>query len=175
MAGEAGLQKGTKMIVDTKELLEMLHNLDAALKMQSVTANPNHAFIGPSVAELAANKIELLAQEVEQLQRESMELQINEAEVQKINLQPGDVLIVKVKSDEITQASMNGLSEGLKDIFPNNKVVVLATESTGQIDLTIASQSEYPEKVEVKQDCSTVNYCNSCSCGKKEAFERSQK
>lgn len=161
------------MNIATEELIDMLQNLDAALKMQSITANPNHAFIGDSVAGMAAQKIEYLTQRIKELEEENMEIKINEVEAQKINLAPGDVLVVKIKSDELTQASMNGLSEGLKSIFNKNKVVVLATESSGQIDLTIATQSEYPEQV--KEDCSTVNYCNSCSCGKKEAFERKNK
>lgn len=90
-----------------------------------------------------------------------MELKINEVEVQKLNLQPGDVLVVKVRSDEIEGSDIRQLSVGLKDIFKNNKVVVLAVGESGQIDLTIAKESEYPQ----------VNYCTDCSCGKKTAYE----
>lgn len=100
------------------------------------------------------------------------EITFNEVEVQKLNLQPGEVLVVKVRSDEIGEYDIQQLSNGLRKVFPNNKVVVLSVGESGSIDLTIAKGSEYPE--EVKQDCSTVNYCNSCSCGKKESYERSQ-
>lgn len=89
------------------------------------------------------------------------EIKINEVEVQKLNLQPGEVLVVKVRSDEIDQSDIQQLSVGLKDIFKNNKVVVLAVGSEGSIDLTVAKPAEYPE----------VNYCTDCSCGKKAAYE----
>lgn len=90
-----------------------------------------------------------------------MELKINEVDVQKLNLQPDEVLVVKVRSDEIQQSDIQHLSDGLKKIFSNNRVVVLAVGSEGSIDLTIAKQSEYPE----------TNYCSDCSCGKKAAYE----
>lgn len=89
------------------------------------------------------------------------ELKINEVDVQKLNLQPGEVLVVKVRSDEINASDISQLSIGLKDIFKNNKVVVLAVGESGSIDLTIAKEAEYPQ----------TNYCTDCSCGKKQAYE----
>jgi len=89
------------------------------------------------------------------------EIKFNEVDVQKLNLQPGEVLVVKVRSDKIDAASISHLSTGLKDIFKNNKVVVLAVGEEGSIDLTVAKQAEYPE----------VSYCQDCSCGKKAAYE----
>jgi len=35
-----------------------------------------------------------------------MEVKISEVEVQKLNLQPGEVLIVKVRSDEVDAESL---------------------------------------------------------------------
>ena len=87
-----------------------------------------------------------------------MEIKLNEIEVQKLNLQPGEVLIVKVKSDEITMASLEGLSEGIKSYFPNNKVAVLAIGENGAIDLTVVKESGNVES------CATV--CANCNCGK---------
>lgn len=89
------------------------------------------------------------------------ELKLNEVEVQKLNMQPGEVLVVKVRSDEADRASIDNLSAGLKKIFTKNKVVVLAVGSDGQIDLTIAKESEYPQ----------LNYCTDCFCGKKANYE----
>ncbi len=89
------------------------------------------------------------------------EIKFNEVDVQKLNLQPGEVLVIKVKSDDFDQASMQHLGQGMRAIFPNNKVLVLGVEKEGSIDLTIAKGSEYPE----------TNYCNDCSCGKKAAYE----
>lgn len=78
-------------------------------------------------------------------------------------MQPGEVLVVKIKSDEVTQHDIAGLSDGLGQIFTNNKVVVLSVGSEGSIDLTVAKESEYPQ----------VSYCSDCGCGKKEAYENS--
>lgn len=91
--------------------------------------------------------------------------------MQKLNLQPGDVLVVKVRSDEIDQNSIQQLSEGLKKVFVNNKVVVLGVGSEGSIDLTAVAAGVYPDK-EV-ENCSTApkGYCDSCDCGKKAAAE----
>lgn len=90
-----------------------------------------------------------------------MELKLNEVEVQKLNLQPGEVLVVKIKSDDLTQDAMYQLRKGMTAYFPNNKVVVLGIGEEGSIDLTVAKPAEYPE----------VNYCSDCSCGKKAAYE----
>lgn len=90
-----------------------------------------------------------------------MELKLNEAEVQKLNLQPGEVLVIKVKSDDLDGYDIARLSDGLKNFFPNNKVLVMGVSVDGAIDLTIAKGSEYPE----------TQYCQDCNCGKKAAFE----
>lgn len=92
------------------------------------------------------------------------EFKLNEAEVQRINLQPKEVLVVKVKSDEISNQDLEALTKGLRGVFTNNKVVVLAVGSEGSIDLTIAKETEYPE----------VNFCSDCACGKKDAYEGNQ-
>ncbi len=92
------------------------------------------------------------------------EIKINEVDVQRLNLQPGEVLIVKVKSDDINEASLNALSQGFKSILTNNKVVVMAVGSEGSIDLTVAKETEYP----------AVNFCTDCACGKKDAYEGRQ-
>jgi hypothetical protein len=74
-----------------------------------------------------------------------MELKLNEVEVQKLNLQPGEVLVVKVRSDIYDERSIRELGDGLRNIFKNNKVVVLAFDIEGSIDLTTVQGSEYPE------------------------------
>jgi len=72
------------------------------------------------------------------------EIKLLEAEINKVKLEPGEVLVVKVKSDEITQSDMNSLSEGLKAIFVNNKVVVLCCSPKDEISLTAVKQADYP-------------------------------
>jgi hypothetical protein len=65
---------------------------------------------------------------------------------------------------------MSSLREGLMAYFPNNKIIVLGVGENGGIDLTVAQVAAYDEP-KPKVDCSTVNYCDNCSCGKKEAYE----
>jgi hypothetical protein len=90
-----------------------------------------------------------------------MELKLNEAEVQKLNLQPDEILVVKIKSDDLSQDALYQLRKGLTAYFPNNKVLVLGVGEEGSIDLTVAKGSAYPE----------TQYCSDCSCGKKAAYE----
>lgn len=152
------------MNISNEQLIEMLHTLDVALKMQDTLrrGDPNsYAMVGPSVAELAATRLETLLEEIKELEKENMDIKINEVDVQRLDLQPDEVLIVKVRSDEITGDSLNSLSNGFKSLFPNNKVAVLGVGEEGNIDLTVAKGSEYPE----------TQFCSDCSCGKKAAYE----
>ena len=97
------------------------------------------------------------------------EFSLNEIDVRKLNLQPGEVLVVTIKSDELTEDSMYQLRRGLMGYFPNNKVIVLGTGSEGSIDLTVAKAVAYDEPKACGPE--PANYCSDCSCGKKEAFE----
>jgi hypothetical protein len=101
-----------------------------------------------------------------------MEVKLTEVEVQKINLTQGDVLVCTIKSDEITASSMNHLGEQLRTFFPNNKVIVMGVGSEGDIKFTVAKDAAVSD---TKSGCGPepANYCSDCSCGKKEAFERS--
>lgn len=92
------------------------------------------------------------------------EIKFNEVDVQRLNLQPKEVLVVRVKSDDISQYAIEQLGTQLRSIFTNNKVVVLAVGLEDSIDLTIAKETEYPE----------VNFCSDCACGKKDAYEGKQ-
>ena len=88
-----------------------------------------------------------------------MEIKLNEVDVQKLNLQPGEVLVVKIRSDEISQYDVQRLSEGLKSFFTNNKVIILAVGANDSIDLTVAKESEYtPIERETEESC-----CRGCS------------
>lgn len=156
------------------DLKKMLQDLDASLRAQHAINAPDHAFIGPSVAGLALDRILDLEADAE--------TKINQVDLARLNLDPEEVLVVTIKSDDLTEYSMSQLRKGFEKYFPNNKILVLGVGETGSIGLTIATGASYtvnvaetPKVEEPKTDCSTVNYCSSCSCGKKEAFERSQK
>ena len=92
---------------------------------------------------------------------EDSKIVIKEVEVQKINLNPSDVLMVNVHHDDVDEESLRLLLKQLKSAFPNNKVAVFAMGSEGTIRFTVASQSE-------------VLYCSNCNCGKKEEVENAK-
>lgn len=104
-----------------------------------------------------------------------MEIKINEVEVQKLNLQPGEILVVKVRSDVVRPEDMDILASQFRKLIPGNKVAVLMLGENDNIDLTIAKGSEYPEVDKSSSPCSIANYCNDCSCGKKEIAEALKK
>jgi hypothetical protein len=95
---------------------------------------------------------------------EKKELNITELQVQKLNLKPGDTLMVTVQSDELDEASLDYLSKRLKFFFPNNKVALFGMGMEGYIKFTVASQAETCET-------SPAGYCSNCDCGKRERVE----
>lgn len=97
-----------------------------------------------------------------------MELTLKEAEVTKLNLQPGEALVVTIKSDErIGDKNLSALREMFNDVFPNNKTIVLAMGPNNKIDFSVIKDSE-------DNSCSTGNYCDDCNCGKKESFDKGE-
>lgn len=109
--------------------------------------------------------------EDESLQRpppQKVEITIKEAEVMKIAPQPGDVLFFKFKGDHFYADDVNEMGKQLRKLFPANKVVVMALPDGNDVELTTI---ENQDKV-VESDCSKpTEYCNNCSCGKKERIE----
>ena len=98
-----------------------------------------------------------------------MELKLTEIEVQKLNLRPGETLVVTLHSDEIGPEDMESLGAGFRHYFPNNKVAVLNVGSGNQIKMTVVA--DLPA-----ESCGATpsSFCGDCSCGKKEAFEASK-
>lgn len=92
-----------------------------------------------------------------------MEIIINQIEATKLNLNPSDTLIVKVKGNEFENSENTAsLQLALKSLFAFNEVMVIYLPKDHEIDLTVA-----------KIDLEPVNnYCNDCNCGKKEENEQ---
>jgi len=80
------------------------------------------------------------------------------AEVTKISLGPGDVLSVVIKNDDVSHASLGYLQRQLKDLFPNNNVIVLGVGTNDEVRFTVVKQEN-------------KGYCSDCTCGKKEQAE----
>lgn len=98
---------------------------------------------------------------------QKVNVNVIEADIQKLTLEKGDALIVKVKSDVVTPESMDALSQELRGRFPNNQILVFALPVGEDIELTKLQMPEY-----TASDCSApTSYCSSCNCGKKERIE----
>jgi len=96
-----------------------------------------------------------------------MELILKETEVTKLNLQQGEVLVVKVKVQEMGQDSLEEFGTKLRNIFPNNKVVVLGLGPDDDVKFETIAGSE----ADLSCVSSPVGYCSNCDCGKREQIE----
>lgn len=95
-----------------------------------------------------------------------MEVTLNEVEVTKLNLQPGETLVVSIKSDWVGQTELNSIKEGFNKRFPNNSVLVLGFGMDDSVKFTSIAALE--TKTQSSVGCGTQSYCSDCSCGKKE-------
>lgn len=96
------------------------------------------------------------------------ELKINELDVMKLNLTPGQILIVKICADDVSQADLQQLRRQFKAVFPDNQIMLFGLPTGGEMEMSILD-TEVKEKA---TNCSEpMSYCNDCSCGKKERIE----
>lgn len=66
-----------------------------------------------------------------------MELKLNEVDVAKLNLQPGEVLVVSVKNDDVSGEDLRPLHEIFTTVFPNNKIILLCVGTNGDVKFEI--------------------------------------
>jgi len=75
-----------------------------------------------------------------------MELKISELEIAKLNLQPGDTLMVKVRGDDFDYAeTMESLRQSLQNAFPLARVMVLCMDKDHDIQVTVIKQGASDE------------------------------
>jgi hypothetical protein len=87
-------------------------------------------------------------------------ISFTEAELTRISLNPGEVLCVKIISDDVPDRNIQELHEKLKELFPNNKAMIFMMPVGSDISLTTIQN---PSEV----DCGPKT-CYNCNCGKKE-------
>lgn len=92
--------------------------------------------------------------------------EFTEVEVQKLNLKPGDTLMVTIKNSYVEAEAIQLLSNQFRKTFPNNKVFVFQVDVDGEIKFAVVSQPEIKLETPVN-----LGYCTNCDCGKKEAAE----
>ena len=76
---------------------------------------------------------------------EGLSVNIVNVEVTRLNLKPGDVLMVKITSDIVSADSLAALRQQLTTIFPNNKVMLFAMSASDDIELSVVEQTEGEE------------------------------
>ena len=101
--------------------------------------------------------------ETEELGR--MQVGFDVVEVQRVGLKEGDVLMVTVKNDDMSQAALDALRYQLSLVFPSNKVFIFGMGTGDDVKFTAVSKEEVA-KLE------NVGYCSNCNCGKKERAEK---
>lgn len=85
----------------------------------------------------------------------SNDIKINEIEARKLNLKPGDVLMLTIKSNEVNEHALEGLKEFFNQLFPNNKVAILGVREGGDAQFSVISQQEMADN-EKKQEKTDV-------------------
>ena len=84
-----------------------------------------------------------------------MQFGFDVVEAQRVALQPGDTLMITVKNDDLSQASVDALRMQLERVFPQNKVFIFAMGTSDDVKISIVSQTQ-------------TSYCSDCNCGKAE-------
>lgn len=126
--------------------------------------------------------VEQAARKLDEAMAKQTEIVIKEAEIIKVNPQPGDVLFFKFKGNDFFNDDVQRLGDRLRKLFPNNKVIVMTLPEGHEVELTSVQENVTTEPVVVSAsssastDCSQpTSYCNNCHCGKKEAIEGKKK
>ena len=105
------------------------------------------------------------------------ELKITEVEATRLNLLPGEVLVVKIYADDITEAHLKALKAQLKTLYPDNKIMLFALPIGSKIEMDVldtGNRATIPVSgnINISSPCAEpASYCNDCACGKKERIE----
>lgn len=91
-------------------------------------------------------------------QNEKEHFSFTTTELVKLSLSPGEILAVKVISDEVDGVDLHTLREKLGAVFPSNKVMVFCVPTGGDIVFTAIKPS-------TELNCGPQT-CVDCNCGK---------
>ncbi len=93
------------------------------------------------------------------------EFTFKEVELIRIKLEPGEVLAVKIFSDDADSEYLDAFRKSIQGFFPNNNVLLFLFSREDNMTM------EAIKPIEQVRNCSTTSYCLDCNCGKKEAAE----
>ena len=83
------------------------------------------------------------------------------AELQRIKLEPDEVLSVKLIGDDFDAAIVSSIKRMLNQVFTKNKVMIFSMPP--KTDILFEAIKQEPAKV--------ASYCSDCDCGKKEGCQ----
>lgn len=66
-----------------------------------------------------------------------MDVSLTEVQVRKLNVQPGDVLAVNIKCEDIDHDQIKQIRDEFKKVFPNNEVMVIGFGLEDDMDIEI--------------------------------------
>lgn len=98
-----------------------------------------------------------------------MEISLNQVEVAKLDLQPGQTLVVTIKSDLVDQHSLDQLGKGFRSYFPDNKIMMLSLGPDDSVQFSAIQERTESQSLSCAN--SPVGYCSDCNCGKREQVE----
>lgn len=101
----------------------------------------------------------------------------DEVKLTKIKLEPGEVLSVRVFSDDLSEMSLAMLKRQLTSLFPSNRIMLFGMSRNDRMEIEVLAATAAPhEEVSDSGSCAApTSYCNDCGCGKKERIESSRK
>jgi hypothetical protein len=71
-----------------------------------------------------------------------MKISFKKVEVTKLNLKPGDILMITIKHDDIDRSMAEEFRNELKQAFPSNQVFLTVLDTEGDITYSIVSESK---------------------------------
>jgi hypothetical protein len=84
-----------------------------------------------------------------------MEINIKEVEVQKLNIQPGEVLVISIKTISLEEEDLADIKRSFEQLFPNNKVVIFSMTKNSKVEFTTIKD----ETANLNSGC-----CGDCEC-----------
>lgn len=91
---------------------------------------------------------------------QKIEITIKDVELVKLNLNPGEILAMIVKSDDMDGQTIGALKSQLSKVFPDNKVLIFGIGLGDSLSFGVISENKE------LSSCATSSYC--VDCGKKE-------
>jgi hypothetical protein len=89
-----------------------------------------------------------------------IEITFKDVELTRLTLQPGQILMVKIYMDDLSQSAVAMLKTQLQSCFPDNRIMLFALPEGGRMEMDVLDTSLPDMSLKTP-------VCSNCSCGKK--------